>query len=197
MPFTTLDLSKQSGTSLPSTITSLDATVLSGNLPALNGSALTNISAGKLNQIIRMESGSETSTTGTAFVNSNLTASITPTATDSKILIFVTDNAMFTHTNSHDDNGMGFRIKRTIGGTDSTVTTDDQPYQGFYSSQRSGTDHNRRQTMSWHAVDNAHNTTSAITYTHQFNVYRGNDNGRGKSVHDNSRGNMTLIEVLA
>jgi hypothetical protein len=28
-------------------------------------------------------------------------------------------------------------------------------------------------------------------------LYRGNDNANGKSVHDNNRGNMTLIEVLA
>jgi len=41
-----LDLSKQSGTSLPSTITSLDATVLSGNLPAISGASLTGLTSG-------------------------------------------------------------------------------------------------------------------------------------------------------
>ena len=41
MPFTTLPTSAY---------TTLDATKLTGNLPALNGSSLTNISAGKLGQ---------------------------------------------------------------------------------------------------------------------------------------------------
>ena len=48
MAFTTLDLSKQSGSSLPSTITSLDATKLSGNLPSISGSNLTGITTGAM-----------------------------------------------------------------------------------------------------------------------------------------------------
>jgi len=175
--------------------TALDATVLTGNLPAISGASLTG--TGKVNQIITMNSASQTQTTGTSFIDSALTASITPSATSSKILIYITDSVQFTHTNSHTDQGMGFRIKRTISSSDATLVTDNQPYEGFYSSQRTGSDHNRRQHMTWHYVDTTHNTTSAITYRHQFNVYRGNDNANGRSVHDNNRGNMTLIEVLA
>ena len=197
MPFTTLDLSKQSGTSLPSTIISLDATVLSGNLPALNGSALTNIDGGKVLQAVTATTGTQTEVTSTTYTNTNLTANITPSATNSKILIIVSDNSQFTHTGSNNDNGMSFRIKRTIGGSDSTVVTDNQPYQGFYSSRMVAGYQNRRQHTTLHFLDTAHNTTSQITYTLQINVYRGNDGGHGRSAHDNSRGNITLMEIAA
>jgi hypothetical protein len=78
-----------------------------------------------------------------------------------------------------------------------TAVSDNNAYEGFYSGKRTGSDHNRRQHMTWHYVDSTHNTTSAITYMHQFNVYRGNDNAKGRSVHDNNRGNITLMEILA
>ena len=147
--------------------------------------------------MITMTSSSQTQITGSSYTDTTLTATITPSATTSKILIHITDSNMFTHTNSHDDNGMGFRIKSTIGGSAATLVSDNQPYEGFYSSKRGGSDHNRRQHMTWHYVDSTHNTTSAITYMHQFNVYRGNDNAKGRSVHDNNRGNITLMEILA
>ena len=46
----------------------LDATKLSGNLPALNGSALTNLSAGKILQVISQESTTGFATTSSSFV---------------------------------------------------------------------------------------------------------------------------------
>jgi hypothetical protein len=184
------------GTTVTGTQTLL-ASVLTGTASAINGSNITNISAGKVNQMVTMTSTSQTETTGTAFVDTNITASITPSATSSKILVLITDCVQFFHTNSHDDNGMSFRIKRTIGSTNTTLVQDSNAYEGFYSSKRGGTDHNRRQHMSWHYIDAAHNTTSEITYTHQFNVYRGNDNAKGRSIHDNTRGGMTLMEILA
>ena len=166
-------------------------------LPALAAGNLTGISAGKLGQLITANATSQTETTGTTYVDTAITASITPSATNSKILIYITDSVQFVHTNSHDDNGMSFRIKRTIGGVAATLVTDNNHYEGFYSSKRGGDNHNRRQHMTWHYVDSTHNTTSAITYMHQFNVYRGNDNAKGRSIHDNNRGNITLMEILA
>ena len=46
---------------------------------------------GKVNQIITMSSSSSTVTTASSYSDTNLTASITPTATNSKILIYITD----------------------------------------------------------------------------------------------------------
>ena len=162
---------------------------------AFTGSG-TGAGGGKVNQMIAMNSASQTTTTGASYVDTTITTSITPSATNSKILIYITDVVAFTHTNSFDDNGMGFRIKRTIGGSASTLVTDSN-YEGFYCNKRNGSNHTRTQHMSWHYVDTTHNTTGAITYTHQFALYRGNENAIGRSINDNQRGNMTLMEVLA
>ena len=67
MPFTTLDLSKQSGSSLPSSITSASG-----------------LSTGKVLQVIHSSTDFDSSSTGNLELYS---ASITPSATSSKILV--------------------------------------------------------------------------------------------------------------
>ena len=152
---------------------------------------------GKVNQMISMASSTATATTATSYSDTQLTASITPSATNSKILIYITDSCQVTFNGTNNDQGMAFRIKRTIGGSNTTLVQDNQPYEGFYSSLGSTNMSNQRQHITLHSVDTTHNTTSAITYIHQIASYRGNDGAKATSIHDNNRGNMTLIEVLA
>ena len=68
----------------------LDATKLSGNLPALNGSALTGISGGKLLTSGVADSWSG-STASSSYVDS-YSFNITPSATSSKVLILAAMN---------------------------------------------------------------------------------------------------------
>ena len=72
--------------------TALDATVLTGNLPALNGSSLTNVDAGKIGQIISTHVNSvDLSTTSSSWADiSGFSAAITPSATSSKVWVIVT-----------------------------------------------------------------------------------------------------------
>ena len=67
----------------------LDATILTGNLPAINGSALTNIDAGKVLQIQQgyITSSFESTTSSTFADVSNLSVAITPSATSSYIYV--------------------------------------------------------------------------------------------------------------
>jgi len=70
--------------------TALDATILTGNLPALNGSSLTNISAGKVGQVVsahRSTVNSFSSSSTSSFADLGISLDITPSATSSKILI--------------------------------------------------------------------------------------------------------------
>jgi len=78
--------------------TALDATVLTGNLPAINGSALTNLSAGKIGQIVSSTDNnpSTISTTSTSFVTTGITVTITPSATSSKILLMFSSGVGYT-----------------------------------------------------------------------------------------------------
>ena len=72
--------------------TSINASVLTGTLPALNGSALTNLPAsGKLLQVVSNNALSPISVNSQDYNNHIYgTVSITPTATNSKILIIHT-----------------------------------------------------------------------------------------------------------
>jgi len=60
---------------------------LTGTLPAVSGANLTNIDAGKVLQVVQGKSTTATVTSSSSFVATNLSASITPSATSSKILI--------------------------------------------------------------------------------------------------------------
>ena len=65
---------------------------LTGTLPAVSGANLTNIDAGKVLQIVQGKSATATVTSSGSFVATNLSASITPSATSSKILKFICSN---------------------------------------------------------------------------------------------------------
>ena len=65
----------------------LDATKLSGNLPALNGSALTNIDGGKILKVYSVQTTSGQDITSSSYVDiTGLTITLTPAAT-SKCLV--------------------------------------------------------------------------------------------------------------
>ena len=65
----------------------LDATKLSGNLPALNGSALTNLSAGKILQVVQATTTGTNNYASVNFQNTVATVNITPVNSSSKFLI--------------------------------------------------------------------------------------------------------------
>jgi len=79
MPFTTLDLSKQSGTSLPSSITSASG-----------------LSTGKILQVQSTTLATEQSSTSDSYVDTSLTVNLTPSATSSKVLVMVAHGMGYT-----------------------------------------------------------------------------------------------------
>ena len=71
----------------------LDATKLSGNLPALNGSALTNIDGGKILQVVQLSKTDTASVTMPAAPSISpdaISQSITPSSSSSKVLVRAT-----------------------------------------------------------------------------------------------------------
>lgn len=86
---TTLTLPTGSANILTSEST-LSSSKLSGALPALDGSALTGVSAGKVLQVLQAVKTDAFSTTSTSLVDvSGLSVNITPSSTSSKILVHV------------------------------------------------------------------------------------------------------------
>ena len=95
----------------------IDASNLGGTtLPALNGSALTNISAGKVLQVVQTIATSGVSTNSTSFVDLGLSASITPSATSSKVLVQVSQYIYGYQSDGQPDCRWGYQLLR-----DSTV----------------------------------------------------------------------------
>lgn len=84
----------------------LDATQLSGNLPALNGSALTNVSGAVVQTVTTEITNGNANTTSSTFQSStdaggtgDVALSITPTATGSKLLVGIQSSMSITTAN--------------------------------------------------------------------------------------------------
>jgi hypothetical protein len=76
-----------------SAYTTLDATKLTGTLPAISGANLTGISAGKVLQVVETRVTATASTSSSSFSDiSGMSASITPSSTSNKILVLAVLN---------------------------------------------------------------------------------------------------------
>ena len=83
MPFTTLT---------SSAYTTLDATKLTGNLPAISGASLTGISGGKVSQVKEFHYTSYLAKTDSSSFDDGLHVDITPSSTSSKVLVLSVGN---------------------------------------------------------------------------------------------------------
>ena len=142
----------------------LDATKLSGNLPALNGSALTNIDGGKFLQIQQDTKTSQgsSSTHSSDVAISGLSVNITPSAATSKILILATITHGFSSTSS-----FVYRLLRSSGGTTALNVGTTDPggsVTGYVGTVAGKQDATRGQPVSITFLDTP-NTTSNITYS--------------------------------
>lgn len=129
---------------------SLPAANLTGSLPALDGSALTGVSGGKILQAVTDTKTDVFSTSSTGFVDvTGLSVSITPSASDSKILVMFSvafhgshqssghirfmrnSTMMVTHTDSLGGrvaaHGSGFNVNQESNSTPISFTFLDSP----------------------------------------------------------------------
>ena len=193
-----------------SALTNLDATDLSGNLPALNASALTTINAsnissgtlntsryvdvkGKINQITRTfttTGNSSVGTTSTSYEDSGITVSITPSATDSVIIVdFTCAMSVYKGTIVAQTS-----LYRAIGaGADTEVTT--ASYKWSYINYPLTTSDTIYAPMFLRFIDTTHNTTSACAYKIYFLTT--NASYQYTLAHSNTTYSMIATEVLA
>ena len=163
------------------TSTTIDATKLTGSLPAIDGSSLTNLPAGgKVLQVVHTRDTTQTSVASSStYTDIGLSASITPSATTSSVLVF------YTITAKHGVNE-GYRVRllrdSTVVHTDSANVT-----------QFGGSNYIYLKTPhQFH--DTTISTASAVTYKIQVITYLGNsvdfqDNGADSEI--------TLMEIGA
>ena len=142
----------------------LDATKLSGNLPALNGSALTNLpGGGKLLQIVQDTRTSQLSSSSHSsnVAISGLSVSITPSASTSKVLVLVT----ITHGFSGNSVFM-YRLLRgsTALNTGTTAPSSSSPVNAYIGTVAGKSTATRGHPVNITFLDEP-NTTSATTYS--------------------------------
>ena len=155
----------QDGTVVDADIASLAASKLTGDLPAIDGSALTGITTGKVLQTVSyVYDGNYSYTTSTSYTITPLSLAITPSSTSSKILVMVSQ--------AQHQNAQLTQIRR--GGTALTTNLYNRSTSGWAQSNMLFLD--------------SPSTTSATTYSVHFRsnsgtgTYWGGDTGYSNTI---------------
>ena len=166
-------------------LTNLDSADLTGALPAISGAALTGFTdaqmpAGSVVQVIYASSTTEASSSSTTYIDTGLTAAITPSASSSKILIIYSIQQFMT-------NAAGFGHLKIVRGSTDLVTHGFGNYAGGSTAM----------SVSSFQHQDSPSTTSATTYKIQFNKQGGG--GSVISQYDDTNGEgvstMILMEI--
>ena len=161
----TITLPDSAGTILDSTST-LDATKLSGNLPAISGASLTNLpggtpTAGQVVQVVTESDTGGSNDSGTiGWRDTHLSVSITPQYSNSKMVVMA--NCYIYMNNTSGECAFGLDYTRAIAGGATTGLSPSPSTSG--ASHWSIGNGERSVRYSHHAIDSP-NTTSATTYT--------------------------------
>ncbi len=168
MPFTKIDASNLGGTTLP----------------ALNGSALTNISAGKIGQVVSTARSNDTFTSSDSLVASGHIATLTPSATSSKILIILGMANAYINSGNKD---MRVNFYSSIGGASySNIISAGQ----VRDTVRTGFGGN-------HYLYSPNTTSAVAIQTYISRVHSGTGSVYYHNSYTDTFTNLTLMEVLA
>ena len=147
---------------LTSSYATLDATKLSGNLPAISGASLTGISS-TFKQIQTGEHSTQVVSNSQGLTNTGLSGTITPSSSSSKILLLINQRLDMYAGANQQDLRFSWRVRRNIGGTLTTIRNsnsdgDSGTHLGPHSSD------NIYRGYSTYIMFDSPSTTSAITY---------------------------------
>ena len=165
----------------------------------LNNNSLSSVTAlpagvgGKVLQVVQATSSTTKTTTSTSFVDTNLSGSITPSSTSSKI--YVIANQATQSYNSGGNYGTGrWKIVKTIGGTTTDVTIVNSTSNGnIFSFDYGGSGINTIRMDVLTALVSP-STTSAITFKTQIAL--GTNGGDNVSTNDGvTNGRLIMMEI--
>jgi hypothetical protein len=167
-------------------VTSVPAAQLTGS-QAIPRSTLP---TGSVLQVVQTTTSTIASTTSSAsYVDTNLTASITPTSATSKILVLVMQNIQVTNTSNY-ATGMWQLLRGATAIFAPLVTDNGNVFAYDYGG--SGINVYRPTPITW--LDSP-NTTSSTTYKTQIKL--GTNGGASISANAGSAGSITLMEIAA
>ena len=147
----------------------------------VSSSALASGVGGKVLQVVSAHTATVTSCTSSTYIDTTLTASITPSSSSNKVVVFV--NQSFQKINSTHANFKMLRDSTDIGGS---IPARAIGYTGTTIEIYFGMAFN-------YSFQDTPSSTSALTYKTQFNNAAGN--GTTKCQPDSSQSYMLLMEV--
>jgi len=151
-----------------------------------NSGTATGFGGGKIGQVVNATHSTEVTTSSTSRVATNLTASITPSATDSKVLILF--SMLFAVNRTNAEQYCNYAIQR--GGSDIWTTQSVQAWGAYMG----GTNHVYVTGNANHSYLDSPSTTSSTTYAITFAQSAG---GTAKANAHNSVSTIQLLEILA
>jgi len=157
-------------------------------LSKIKASSLDTGVGGKVLQVVNANTTSGASATSATFVDSNITATITPSSTSNKILVNI--QMASTLYGNGNFNAVGeYKIVRTIGGTSTDLyQSNNMPkYEDFDETQDS---YNENLPIIYYDTPN---TTSAVTYKIQISALQGLFGAQQES----NRSEIVLMEIGA
>ena len=163
------------------------ASNVTGTLPAANGgTGATSFAPGKVLQFVNQEEQASFVTNSSSAVDSGLNVSITPTATNSKILLHV-NCTVRTAGNTY----CTFKIYRQINGGGYSELDQLEGGWHYYINETISDSYVGRK------VDTTHNTTNQIDYKIYCNVQGGGGNMTINPDTTNALGNFSAMEIGA
>jgi len=162
----------------------------SGDTVTLTSGAKTS-GFGKVGQVVQASTTTQTQVQTTSFGDTNLTGSITPTSTSSKIIVDVRGFYMIDASVSSSGRNANHRLIRTISSSDTTLQTDEHT---LTMASSGSTNIGYIFQIGYQFLDSP-STTSECTYKIQISV--DNTNYRANFPHDGNKATITLMEVLA
>jgi len=147
---------------------------------------------GKVLQVIQATTSTSTNTTGTTYADTTLSGTITPSATDSNVLLLISQT-MDTSSNATQNTEVALKVVQTISATD----TDIYENTAFMKLNANYGAFGYAQTRGTYAVNvlDSPNTTSAVTYKTMFKNNLSNSSATAQI--GNQPSHMILIEIGA
>lgn len=158
------------------------ATVDSSGITMASGKTIAGITTGKVLQVVQGTHSTNVTTSSSTYVDTGLTASITPSSASNKILVMVS-HSQCNKTSANSQNALGLKLFR-----DSTEVYFPTSLSGYNNSANGAIFE-----VSFNYLDSP-STTSSVTYKTQF--ANGGNNGAEVGVQSSSKtSTMILMEV--
>lgn len=160
---------------------------VSGGVPTWAAAA----GGGKVLQVVSATYSTQVGVASTTFTDTGLSATITPSATSSKILVLVSQEVYWNR--GALDSGGGHRLLR---GSTEIFNTSASGFQSFYTYVGGATSTEGATVLPMSYVDSP-STTSATTYKTQIRAYSTGSSGFVRAQQDNASSSIVLLEIGA